>query len=117
MTRTMRPLRFASFLVILLAFASAVTAAQDFGVKQLQGKVLNASGATISSAIVYLENSRNNDIKSYITESDGSYHFANLSADTDYSVWASYKGKKSSTRTVSSFDTKKNVYLDLHIKE
>ena len=115
MTRTL--LRFAGFSVVLLAFTAAVVMAQDFGVKQLQGKVFTASGAPINGAIVYLENTRNNDIKSYISDNNGAYHFANLSADTDYSVWAAFKGKKSPTKTVSSFDSKKNVFLDLHIKE
>ena len=117
MTRSLRLLRFASFSIALLALATAVALAQDFGVKQLQGKVFNASDAPINGAIVYLQNSRNNDIKSYISDNDGAYHFANLSADTDYTVWAAFKGKKSPTKTVSSFDSKKNVFLDLHIKE
>jgi hypothetical protein len=90
---------------------------QGFGVKQLQGKVLGASDAPLSGAIVYLEDSRNNDIKSYITETDGSYHFADLSADTDYTVWAAYKGKKSAVKTISSFDSRKNIFLDLHIRD
>lgn len=102
----------------VITLAGAPVRAQDFGVKQLNGKVLlGAQNAPISGAIVYLENSRNNDIKSYITENDGGYHFANLSADTDYTLWAAYKGKKSATKTVSSFDTRKQVFIDLHIKE
>jgi hypothetical protein len=121
-TRTMRTLRHAGFYVaalLLLAAAGALPAlrAQDYGVKQLQGKVLGDQDAPLSGAIVYLQNSRNNDIKSYITETDGSYHFANLSADTDYTVWASFKGRKSAVKTISSFDSRKNVFLDLHIKE
>ena len=120
MTRTLRPLHLAGFFAALLLLAATGIApaarAQDFGVKQLQGKVFNASDAPLNGAVVYLENSRNNDIKSYITETDGSYHFANLSADTDYTVWASFKGKKSAVKTVSSFDSRKNVFLDLHIK-
>jgi hypothetical protein len=121
-TRTLRPLRFAGLFVaalLLLAATGIAPAAhgQDFGVKQLQGKVFNASDAALSGAIVYLENSRNNDIKSYITETDGGYHFANLSADTDYTVWAAFKGKKSAVKTISSFDSRKNVFIDLHIKE
>jgi hypothetical protein len=119
-TRTLRTLRIYGIAFALLALMVAIApgaGAQDFGVKQLQGKVLNGSDAPINGAIVYLENTRNNDIKSYITESDGAFHFANISADTDYTVWAQFKGKKSSTKTVSSFDSRKNVYLDLIIKD
>lgn len=117
---TLRTVRLAGVLLFLLAAASAAmptAAAQDFGLKQLQGKVLGASDAPLNGAIVYLQNSRNNDIKSYISESDGAYHFASLAADTDYTVWASYKGKKSPRKRISSFDTRKQVYIDLHIKE
>ncbi|MGC2637460.1 MAG: carboxypeptidase-like regulatory domain-containing protein [Acidobacteriaceae bacterium] len=103
--------------LLFIATAVPVVRAQDFGVKQLNGKVLGAQDAPLSGAIVYLENSRNNDIKSYITENDGGYHFANLSADTDYTLWAAYKGKKSATKTISSFDTRKQVFIDLHIKQ
>jgi hypothetical protein len=103
-TRTLRTLRIYGIAFALLALMVAIApgaGAQDFGVKQLQGKVLNGSDAPINGAIVYLENTRNNDI----------------SADTDYTVWAQFKGKKSSTKTVSSFDSRKNVYLDLIIKD
>lgn len=122
MTRTLRPLRLSACclaaLLLLAATGSApVLRAQDFGVKQLHGKVLSASDAALSGAVVYLQNSRNNDIKSYITETDGAYHFANLSADTDYSVWAQFKGKKSAVKAISSFDSRKNVFIDLHIKD
>jgi hypothetical protein len=119
-----RPLHFSVFfvaalVVVVTAGFTPIARAQDqgFGVKQLQGKVFGASDAPLNGAIVYLENSRNNDIKSYITETDGGYHFANLSADTDYTVWAVFKGKKSPVKTISSFDSRKNVFIDLHIKD
>lgn len=124
MTRTMRRIGFPRSMGALLLLVAIVAAArpavaqdQNFGTKQLQGKVLGNNDAPLSGAIVYLQNSRNNDIKSYITEKDGAYHFAGVAADTDYTVWASFKGKKSPTKTVSSFDTRKSVYLDLHIRE
>lgn len=99
--------------------AAALPAAgqnDDFGLKNLQGKVLDGHDAPINGAIVYLRNSRNNDVKSFISTSDGAYRFADLSADTDYTVWAAFHGKKSATRDVSSFDTRKQVYIDLRIK-
>ncbi|MGC2619738.1 MAG: carboxypeptidase-like regulatory domain-containing protein, partial [Acidobacteriaceae bacterium] len=81
-----------------------------------QGKVLSPQQAPVGGAIVYLENSRNNDIKSYISDKDGTYHFADISADTDYTIWAAFQGKKSPTRILSSLDSRKKVFLDLHIK-
>jgi hypothetical protein len=100
----------------LMAAMPAAGRAQDFGLKNLQGKVLDGKDAAINGAIVYLENTRNNDIKTFISGTDGSYRFDDLSADTDYTVWAAYKGKKSPTKTVSSFDTRKQVFIDLKIK-
>jgi len=102
---------------LLTVVLPAARGQDEFGIKNLQGKVLNAHDQAISGAIVYLQNSRNNDVKSFISTSNGSFRFADLSADTDYTVWAAFHGKKSSSRQVSSFDTRKNVYLDLHIKE
>lgn len=104
-------------LLFVLAAMAPGSRAQDFGVKDLNGKILSAQDAPLNGAVVYLENTRNNDIKSFITEADGAYHFANLSADTDYSVWAAFHGKKSPTKTVSAFDSRKKVFLDLHIKD
>jgi len=103
-------------LVVLLTGLVPAAGAQNFGIKNLQGKVFGADDAAINGAIVYLQNSRNNDIKTFISAKDGSYQFAGLSADTDYTVWAAYKGKKSGSKTVSSFDSRKQVYIDLHIK-
>jgi hypothetical protein len=102
--------------VLLLAGLMPAAGAQNFGIKNLQGKVFGADDAAINGAIVYLQNSRNNDVKTFISARDGSYQFAGLSADTDYTVWAAYKGKKSGSKTVSSFDSRKQVYIDLHIK-
>ena len=102
--------------LLLMAAMPPAGRAQDFGLKNLQGKVLDANDAPISGAIVYLKNSRNNDVKTYLSEKNGNYRFAGLQADTDYSVWAAYHGNKSGTRPVSSFDTRKQVYIDLKIK-
>ncbi len=103
--------------LVLMAVMPGVGHAQDFGLKNLQGKVFNGDNQPISGAIVYLKNSRNNDVKTFLSDKDGSYRFAGLSADTDYSVWAAYHAKKSPTKTVSSFDSRKQVYIDLKIKD
>lgn len=115
-----RRLRAAALCAALLAVAFSLAPlahAQNFGLKNVQGKVFGAGDAPVSEAIVYLKNSRNSDIKTYITTQSGAYQFVDLSADTDYTLWAAYKGKKSPAKTVSSFDTRKQVYIDLHIKD
>ncbi|MGA8531275.1 MAG: carboxypeptidase-like regulatory domain-containing protein [Acidobacteriaceae bacterium] len=99
-----------------LAMLLPVAGAQTFGLKNVQGKVLDGKDAPINGAIVYLENKRNNDVKTFISTSTGSYRFADLSADTDYSLWAAYHGRKSSQKTLSSFDTRKEIDVDLKIK-
>jgi hypothetical protein len=105
------------WVALLLTIAMpAMGGAQDFSLKNLQGKVFDGNDAVITGAIVYLRNSRNSDVKTYLSEKDGTYRFAGLSSDTDYSVWAAYQGKKSPSKTVSSFDTRKQVFLDLKIK-
>jgi hypothetical protein len=103
-------------LLVVMAALPGIAKAQDFGLKNLQGKVFDGDNAPIKGAIVYLQSSRNSDVKTFISGDDGSYRFAALSADTDYTVWAAHNGKKSPTKTVSSFDTRKLVYLDLKIK-
>jgi hypothetical protein len=102
--------------MMLVAALPATGHTQNFGLKNLQGKVYDASDAAISGAIVYLKNSRNNDVKTFLSEKDGTYRFAGLSADTDYTVWAAWHGQKSPTKTVSSFDTRKQVFIDLKVK-
>jgi hypothetical protein len=115
--RALRNVVYGLAILGLMAVLFPTARAQDeFGIRNLQGKVLNEHEVPISGAIVYLQNSRNNDVKSFISTNNGSYRFADLSADTDYTVWAAYHGKKSATRQVSSFDTRKQVYIDLHIK-
>jgi Carboxypeptidase regulatory-like domain len=99
-----------------LAFLLPSAGAQSFGLKNVQGKVLDAQNAPINGAIVYLENKRNDDIKTFISTSNGSYRFADLAADTDYSLWAAWHGKKSAQKTVSSFDSRKQINIDLKIK-
>ena len=109
-------LRTAAVCLCMALLGVVMASAQQFGLRNLQGKVIGPDDKPLNGAIVYLQNSRNDDIKTFISTSTGEYRFAALSADTDYTVWAAYKGKKSSTKTVSSFDSRKLVTIDLHIK-
>jgi Carboxypeptidase regulatory-like domain len=83
--------------------------------KLLFGKVLDPQDNPLSDAVVYLTNTRNRSVKTYIVGQDGTYRFPALSATIDYEVYAQYKGHKSDTKSVSQFDERPQVYLDLKI--
>lgn len=102
--------------VLIMALVSALAIAEKTTTKTLQGKVFGSGDIPLSGAIVYLEDSKTNDIRSFISTSDGSYRFGQLSTDTDYQVWAQFKNAKSATRPVSSYDSRTEVFIDLHIK-
>lgn len=69
----------------------------------------------IPEAIVYLKNVKTLAIKTYISQSDGSYRFPELSLSTDYEVHAEKNGQKSSTKTLSQFDDRASPRINLQI--
>ena len=83
--------------------------------RNVTGQVLTKSDSPISEAIVYLKNTKTLTIKSFITEKDGGYRFHGLSQNVDYEIYADYRGQKSSTKTISSFDNRNNITLNIRI--
>jgi hypothetical protein len=53
-------------------------------------------------------------VKTYIVGQDGTYRFPGLST-ADYEVYAQYSDHKSGTRSVSQFDDRSQVYIDLRV--
>ena len=100
-----------------LAFLSSTVVAdknQDQG-RNVTGQVMTKAEAPLPDAVVYLKNTKTLTIKSFITEKDGGYRFHGLSPNVDYEVYADYQGQKSGTKTISSFDTRSNITLNIHI--
>jgi hypothetical protein len=102
--------------LLIMALAAGLAMAQSNATKTLQGTVFGGNNVPLSGAIVYLQDSKTNGIRSFFSTSNGSYRFGPLSSDADYQVWAQYKNEKSATKTLSSYDSRTNVVIDLHIK-
>ena len=83
--------------------------------RTLQGFVLGNGDSPLADAIVYLKNTKTLSVKTFISEKDGTYRFNALSPNVDYEVYAEYKGKKSGTKTLSSFDSRRQVTINLRI--
>jgi hypothetical protein len=81
----------------------------------LTGKVLDGADSPLPNAVVYLTNSHTRSVKTYIVGPDGGYRFPALLPSIDYEVYAQYNNRKSATRTVSQFDDRAQVYIDLKI--
>jgi len=87
---------------------------QDQG-RNVTGQVMTKSEAPLPDAVVYLKNTKTLTIKSFITEKDGGYRFHGLSPNIDYEIYADYQGQKSQTKTISSFDNRNNITLNIKI--
>lgn len=113
------------FLVVLLIalLAGAALADQEKDQKRreaqlrtVKGQVLDSDDDPIATAVVYLKNTRTLAVKTQITDDHGNYRFSGLDPNVDFELSAKYKDDSSSTRTVSSFDTRKEITLHLKIK-
>ena len=81
----------------------------------VQGRVEDKAGNGVKAAIVYLKNNQTLSVKTYIADDTGYYRFGQLAQSTDYELWAESNGKKSGTKTISSFDTKVQFNFTLRI--
>jgi hypothetical protein len=83
--------------------------------KNLSGTVTDAQRHLLPSAVVKVENQTTGIIRSYIAVADGSYFFRHLNGNTDFLVWARFKGHNSHKKTLSHFDTNLSPVIDLKI--
>ena len=102
-------------LLVSLAFAAPFQKDKGPTGRLLLGKVLDRGDNPLPNAVVYLTNTRTRSVKTYIVSSDGSYRFPALSPNIDYEVYAQYSGHKSDSKTVSQFDNRQQVNINLKI--
>jgi hypothetical protein len=109
---------FAALAVVVISGVntSGVAHAQNLGQRNVGGLVVDANAAPVSGATVFLKNTKTKSIRSYTSAGNGSFRFAQVNMSDDYDLWAEKEGKKSATKTVSSWDVRKDFQTELKMK-
>jgi hypothetical protein len=115
MTTQRRILCLLAAFALFAAFAGAQDKKHEAQLRTVRGIVMDKSENPISGSVVFLKNTRTNSVRSNYTDDTGSYRFSGLDPNTDYEVHAEKEGAKSPTRTISSFDSRKEIDLNLKI--
>jgi hypothetical protein len=85
--------------------------------RAVQGLVTGADDLPASGAVVQLKDMRTLQIRSFITLTDGMYHFSGLRADIDYQLTAKSGEMSAGPRTLSIFDNRKEAILNFKLEK
>jgi hypothetical protein len=122
--KTMRLRSFAHFLflLVLCLLAAMPAAAQtkdqkraEAQLRTVHGSVVDKGDNAIASSVVYLKNLKSQAVKTYIADDTGHYRFSGLDPNVDYEIHAEHGDSSSSTRAVSSYDTRRDIEMTLKL--
>jgi hypothetical protein len=102
-------------LLFLASLAGAQEAKHESQLRSLHGIVSDKADTPIPGGVVFLKNTRTNAVRSYIADDTGNFRFSGLDPNTDYELHAEKDGAKSPTRTISSFESRKEIVVNLKI--
>ena len=109
-----------SLLVAMPAHAQEESKAQkraEAQLKVLHGSVIDKSENPVPSSVIYLKNVKSQAVKTYIADDSGNYRFSGLDPNVDYEIHAEHDDMTSSTRTVSSFDSRRDIEVTLKLSK
>ena len=114
------------YLTVLTAlFLAGMTAGgQDKGrpldvdpdVRSVEGVVTYAANEPVKGAAVKCEDANTLEIRSFIMDANGKYHFTNLSTNHDYELKAEKGGRESGAKRLTKFDERRTATIDLRLK-
>jgi hypothetical protein len=106
----------ASGIICSVGILAPASHAQNLGQRAVNGTVVDADSAAVSGATVFLRNTKTKSIRSYTSTKDGRFRFVQVNMSEDYDLWAEKDGKKSATKDISSWDTRKEYECELKLK-
>jgi hypothetical protein len=111
---------FVGLLVALPARAQDESKAQKKAEAQLKvvhGSVIDKSENPMPASVIYLKNVKSQAVKTYIADESGNYRFSGLDPNVDYEIHAEHDDMTSSIRTVSSFDSRRDIEVTLKLSK
>jgi len=114
-TRFPRILLLAGLMMSLTAPVSAQDNKAEAQLRTVHGTTVDKDDNPIASCVVYLVNVKTQSIITRITDNSGAYRFSGLDPNVDYEVHAEHDNLASATRTISSFDSRRDIEVILKI--
>jgi protocatechuate 3,4-dioxygenase beta subunit len=111
---------FLIFLAVIPARSQEESKAQkkaEAQLKTLHGSVIDKDENPVPSSVVYLKNVKSQSVKTYIADESGNYRFSGLDPNVDYEIHAEHDSMTSSTRTISSFDSRRDIEVVLKLNK
>ena len=84
--------------------------------RSLNGTITDSGKEPIRGAVVELRNAATNGVVTYITDANGRYNFKRLDGGADYEVWVLFRGNRSTTHSISKFDSNMVKVIDFTVR-
>jgi hypothetical protein len=81
----------------------------------VQGTVYDEAEKPVTGAVVQLKDMRTLQVRSFISQEEGAYHFSELKVENDYQLKADFSGTTSGWKTLSVFDTRTTPVINLKL--
>lgn len=105
--------------MILLVGCSVCAAQNDkkaeAQLRNVRGVVVDKDSNPVPSSVVYLLNTKTQAVRTYIADPAGAYRFSGLDPNVDYEIHAEHDDVISTTRTVSSLNSQRDIDVVLKL--
>jgi hypothetical protein len=110
------------FILLMLLAAFSTTAQQTKDQKKAEAQLRTVHGVVedkdedpVPASIVYLLNVKTQAVRTSFADEKGLYRFSGLDPNVDYEIHAEHEDMTSSTRTISSFDSRRDIEITLKV--
>lgn len=103
-------------LLVAPAYAQKDKQKEDLSVRSVEGVVTDANDNPIAGAVVYLENAKTLQVRTYNSNEQGRYIFHGLNVNVDYRLKAKRGDAESDQKTLSVFNSQRKPVINLKLK-